>query len=116
MLQGHSKCTRQACSLGCMFKYSRCMQAGLLQSNPTRLCTALNGAALLNLFCAVNSASKTVSYNMTLEWKTLAPDGFRRPTIVINGQTPGPTLRCSVGDRLIVHVENKIDQPVSIHW
>ena len=33
-----------------------------------------------------------------------------------NGGIPGPLIRASVGDRLIVHFSNKLPQPTTIHW
>lgn len=55
----------------------------------------------VNVF-AVNPTAKTIRYNLTMAWQTRAPDGFSRPTITINGQMPGPTIRCRQGDRLII--------------
>lgn len=58
----------------------------------------------------------TVRYDLSLDWKEMAPDGFPRQTITINGQMPGPTIRCKQGDRLIIRVKNNLKQPASIHW
>ncbi|MGC4063819.1 MAG: multicopper oxidase family protein [Polyangiaceae bacterium] len=33
-----------------------------------------------------------------------------------NGMVPGPTIRASVGDEVIVHFTNKLPEPTSIHW
>ena len=33
-----------------------------------------------------------------------------------NGGVPGPVIRASVGDRLIVHFTNKLPQPTTVHW
>jgi FtsP/CotA-like multicopper oxidase with cupredoxin domain len=33
-----------------------------------------------------------------------------------NGSLPGPILRARQGDRLRVHVENKLDEPTTVHW
>ena len=33
-----------------------------------------------------------------------------------NGQVPGPTLRARVGDRVIVELENALDEPTTVHW
>ena len=38
-------------------------------------------------------------------------DGF-----AFNGQVPGPTLRATVGDELIVDLDNQLGTPTSIHW
>ncbi|HMB75950.1 MAG TPA: multicopper oxidase domain-containing protein [Kiloniellaceae bacterium] len=33
-----------------------------------------------------------------------------------NGSVPGPEIRVKVGDRVIVHFENHLNEPSSIHW
>lgn len=33
-----------------------------------------------------------------------------------NGLVPGPTIEARVGDRVIVELENALDQPTTIHW
>jgi FtsP/CotA-like multicopper oxidase with cupredoxin domain len=33
-----------------------------------------------------------------------------------NGQIPGPTLEVREGDRVIVHFENKLSEPTTVHW
>jgi FtsP/CotA-like multicopper oxidase with cupredoxin domain len=33
-----------------------------------------------------------------------------------NGQTPGPTLRARIGDRLVVDFQNDLAEPTTIHW
>ncbi|NCG21225.1 MAG: multicopper oxidase domain-containing protein [Rhodobacterales bacterium] len=33
-----------------------------------------------------------------------------------NGQTPGPTLRLTVGDTLRVHLDNQLTDPTTLHW
>lgn len=45
----------------------------------------------------------------------IAP-GVVFPTWVYNGQTPGPTLRCTEGDRLRIQFINGSDHPHTIHF
>ena len=33
-----------------------------------------------------------------------------------NGSTPGPLLHARVGDRVIVHFTNELDEPTTVHW
>jgi hypothetical protein len=33
-----------------------------------------------------------------------------------NGQTPGPTVEATEGDRLRIYVENRLPEPTSVHW
>lgn len=61
--------------------------------------------------------SKTVTYNWDITWVTASPDGFPRPVVGINGQWPCPTLDVTLGDRVIVHVNNQLgNQTTSLHW
>ena len=58
-----------------------------------------------------------VEYSLTAEafnWeikpgKTIQAWGF-------NKQLPGPLLRARKGDTLVIHVENKLTEPILIHW
>jgi FtsP/CotA-like multicopper oxidase with cupredoxin domain len=36
--------------------------------------------------------------------------------LAYNGSVPGPLLQAKVGDEVIVHFENRIDEPTTIHW
>ncbi|HSG93705.1 MAG TPA: multicopper oxidase domain-containing protein, partial [Methylotenera sp.] len=36
--------------------------------------------------------------------------------ITINGRIPGPVLEFTEGDTAVIHVENKLDKPTSVHW
>ncbi|KAI9884850.1 MAG: hypothetical protein M1823_003377 [Watsoniomyces obsoletus] len=60
----------------------------------------------------------TVTYDFNITWVTADPTGtFPRPVIGINGRWPIPTVECSVGDRLIVNVNNQLgNQSTSLHW
>jgi FtsP/CotA-like multicopper oxidase with cupredoxin domain len=44
--------------------------------------------------------------------------GNGRPVRVqsYNGSVPGPEIRVKLGDRVVVHFENRLAQPSSIHW
>eukprot|EP00057_Strongylocentrotus_purpuratus_P023341 XP_011677815.1 PREDICTED: laccase-4-like [Strongylocentrotus purpuratus] len=50
--------------------------------------------------------------------RCVAMDGFRRPIAVVNRQLPGPTIEVCKGDRIIVEVNNELDdaEGVTIHW
>lgn len=62
-------------------------------------------------------AAKDVYLYWNVTWVTAAPDGFERPVIGINGQWPCPQIDVTVGDRLIVDVENGLgNQSTAIHW
>lgn len=58
-------------------------------------------------------------YNFTVARQTLAPDGFEREMILVNGQYPGPTIEANWGDTIEVTVNNQIHGPeegTAIHF
>lgn len=59
--------------------------------------------------------NKIVRDTWVVTWKDLNLDGFTKPVIVVNGK-PFPTVEAEVGDRIIIKVINKIDDPISVHW
>ncbi|OJD18425.1 hypothetical protein AJ78_01544 [Emergomyces pasteurianus Ep9510] len=60
---------------------------------------------------------KVVEYHLEISNTTLAPDGFERLVLAVNGQFPGPTIRANWGDTLRIHVKNNLqDNGTSIHW
>ena len=64
----------------------------------------------------VDAAPTTREYWWTIKDIELNPDGVYKPMIVINGQFPGPMVRCNEGDTIIVHVKNSGQNATSIHW
>ncbi|KAF2166071.1 multicopper oxidase [Zasmidium cellare ATCC 36951] len=63
-------------------------------------------------------AGKTVTYNLEITNTThMAPDGYQRLVMAINGQYPGPTIYADWGDTLVVNVKNSLQHNgTSIHW
>ena len=59
-------------------------------------------------------AAKTVEYTLTIEDEKLQGAGGRK--MVINGQSPGPTLYFNEGDIAIIHVHNSMPVGTSVHW
>jgi len=43
-------------------------------------------------------------------------DGDSFPAITMGGGVPGPTLYWREGEEVLVHVENRLSEPTSIHW
>lgn len=62
--------------------------------------------------------AETRVYNFTAEWVRANPDSlFERPVIGINGQWPIPRIEATVGDRVIVNLNNNLgNQSTSIHF
>lgn len=71
--------------------------------------------ALLALARLASAATVEVYWDIT--WVNASPDGYSRPVIGINGVWPCPKLEASVGDTIIVHVDNKLgNETTGIHW
>ncbi|KAK8128353.1 diphenol oxidase [Apiospora sp. TS-2023a] len=46
-----------------------------------------------------------------------APDGFRKPMLLVNGQSPGPLIEAGTGDMVRVVVNNRVaNRSTTIHW
>ncbi|KAK8051277.1 diphenol oxidase [Apiospora rasikravindrae] len=46
-----------------------------------------------------------------------APDGFRKPMLLINGQSPGPLVEAATGDVVRVVVNNRMaNRSTTVHW
>ncbi|KAK7204384.1 putative iron transport multicopper oxidase precursor [Myxozyma melibiosi] len=78
-----------------------------------RLSTILLGAAT----AAASVAAKTVQYDWVVSTVTANPDDlYERDVVGVNGAWPPPPIVVEKGDRLIVNMTNKLDQPASIHF
>jgi iron transport multicopper oxidase len=95
---------------------------------PTLHITVFSTAAVMASFslsffialslCLEIILAKTVTYNWAITWVSANPDGeLVRPVIGINGQWPCPTLKASVGDNVVVNVQNQLgNQSTALHW
>jgi iron transport multicopper oxidase len=74
-------------------------------------------SALLLIFSHVSEAA-TVVYDFNITWVRANPDGaFERPTIGINNQWPLPVMTGTVGDQIIVNVDNQLgNQTTTLHF
>jgi FtsP/CotA-like multicopper oxidase with cupredoxin domain len=65
----------------------------------------------------INPDPRIVEINLTAKVADVevAP-GKRVHAWTYNGGLPGPLIRARVGDRLIVHFENELPQPTTVHW
>ena len=65
----------------------------------------------------INPDPKVVEVNITAKFASVevAP-GKRVNAWTYNGGLPGPFIRGNVGDRLIVHFKNELDQGTTLHW
>ena len=65
------------------------------------------------------TTGKVRSYDWTISRNNLAPDGYKREMITINGGYPGPMIEANWGDTIQVTVHNNISSPsegTAIHW
>jgi iron transport multicopper oxidase len=71
---------------------------------------------VFNLISVVYAEIRT--YNLNVGWVTRNPDGhFDRPVIGINGQWPIPRLEATVGDRVVVNLNNQLgNESTSLHF
>ena len=59
----------------------------------------------------------TRHYDFTVAQQDIAPDGVKRPGIVVNGAFPGPTIEANWGDWIEVAVHNDLaNEGTSMHW
>jgi bilirubin oxidase len=60
---------------------------------------------------------RTVELTLTAAPTQLAlRSGERTNVLAYNGQVPGPTLELREGDRVVVHFQNELAEPSTIHW
>ncbi|KAI4201744.1 MAG: hypothetical protein LQ346_002106 [Caloplaca aetnensis] len=59
------------------------------------------------------------SFDFTIARGTVAPDGYEKTSLLINGQYPGPLIEANWGDTIQVTVHNAIIDPpegTTLHW
>ncbi|KAK8251226.1 laccase-1 precursor [Phyllosticta capitalensis] len=92
-------------SLGCLF------------SRHARECWRDNFNILTDFDQEFPQSSNVVTYDLEITNITLAPDGFERLVLAVNGQYPGPVLQADWGDTMVVNVRNSMrDNGTSIHF
>ncbi|KAI1002996.1 Iron transport multicopper oxidase [Podosphaera aphanis] len=73
----------------------------------------------LLLFSSISAIeAKTQIYNFNITWVRANPDGaYERPTIGINQKWPPPTMTATLGDQVIVNVNNQLgNQSTTLHF
>ncbi|XP_066392409.1 L-ascorbate oxidase-like [Miscanthus floridulus] len=59
----------------------------------------------------------TVHQEWEISYQFKSPDCVRKLAVTINRQTPGPTIRATQGDTVVVRVKNSLlTENVAIHW
>ncbi|KAI0477945.1 multicopper oxidase [Xylaria cf. heliscus] len=65
----------------------------------------------------ISSQPQTREYVFDISQALAAPDGFQKPMILANGQSPGPLIEANIGDTIRVHVNNLMSNwSTTIHW
>jgi len=70
----------------------------------------------LNELADRNPDPKIVEIDMTAKLADVQIDGKTVHAWTYNGGLPGPLIKTRVGDRLIVHFTNELDEPTTVHW
>jgi FtsP/CotA-like multicopper oxidase with cupredoxin domain len=68
-------------------------------------------------FTAPKTNATTKTFTLTAESKKISlGNGMSTDALTFNGTVPGPELRVTQGDRIVVHLINKLNTGVTIHW
>src|SRR5689334_21095121 len=63
-----------------------------------------------------NPDPKIVEVDLIARLADVQVDGKTVHAWTYNGGLPGPLIKTRVGDRLIVHFKNELDEPTTVHW
>lgn len=72
-----------------------------------------------NYYVDIPDTGVTRFYDLTISRGRIAPDGFEKNVILVNGQFPGPLLEANWGDYFKITVRNNISEPTegtTLHW
>ncbi|KAJ5388161.1 Multicopper oxidase type 3 [Penicillium cosmopolitanum] len=61
-----------------------------------------------NYYDVVPDTGVTREYYFDIQEVTVAPDGYSRTAMAVNGSIPGPTIQADWGDNVVVHVTNSL--------
>ena len=71
---------------------------------------------LISFLMLTNTFAAHHIVNLTVGYKTVYFAGKPRKAIVVNNQIPAPTLHFKEGDRVTIHVFNRLDKETALHW
>ncbi len=73
-------------------------------------------AGLLALLPMLPAVAATTEHTLVIDRQPVNITGNTVDKITVNGGIPGPVLEFTEGDTAVIHVENKLDKPTSVHW
>ncbi|KAG9138321.1 hypothetical protein Leryth_001526 [Lithospermum erythrorhizon] len=80
----------------------------------------VNLVALILIVCTTLFSlgeARTRHYKWEVKYELKSPDCYKKPTITINGRSPGPTIEAQQGDTVVVELKNSlVTENVAIHW
>ncbi|MEX1200238.1 MAG: copper resistance system multicopper oxidase [Methylophaga sp.] len=71
---------------------------------------------LLALVSVIPALAATTEQTLVIDRQPVNITGNTVDKITVNGGIPGPVLEFTEGDTAVIHVENKLDTPTSVHW
>ncbi|TVU22913.1 hypothetical protein EJB05_32634, partial [Eragrostis curvula] len=74
-------------------------------------------AVLCSLAFLLLAEGKVHHHTWDIEYRYKSPDCFEKLAVTINGEFPGPTIRATQGDTVVVTVNNHLEtENTGIHW
>ncbi|KAI0132167.1 Cupredoxin [Xylariales sp. AK1849] len=71
----------------------------------------------LKMNFAVSKEPTVREYVFNISQALAAPDGFQKPMILVNGQSPGPLIEANTGDTIRITVNNLMGNwSTTVHW
>ncbi|BBY40908.1 multicopper oxidase MmcO [Mycobacterium mantenii] len=88
-----------------------CSQSKLKASGSARM-----AAAIAEAEAARPHSGRTVTAKLTPQAVDVDLGGPVVRTLAFGNSIPGPVIRASIGDEVVVTVSNRLDHPTSVHW
>jgi len=74
-------------------------------------------AVLWSLAAALLAEAKVHHHTWDIAYHRKSLDCFEKLAVTVNGEAPGPTIRATQGDTVVVTVRNKLEtENTGIHW
>lgn len=88
-----------------------CSQTKPEPSGGARMAAAIDAAE-----AARPHSGRTVTATLTSQQAQIDLGGPVVRTLAFGNSIPGPVIRASIGDEVVVTVKNRLDHPTSVHW